>query len=235
MEDNINDSDVQQGYTRERLEISPGLTKYWIPIVEQDKIPRIGMEFPSLQKGVQFYRDYGSYSGFDIRTSTTRRFRNKDIHVQYIVCNREGFKNSKVSPPIGSNEKDDPHRSSTSRTRSSSRVGCNARCIFQYATPNSYKIKYFEERHTHSLRSEPYRQFMKVNRSLNFGHQQFILNCTKANVGTAKTLRVFKEMVGGYSNVGALQIDFKNFRRDLRPTYVVRICLIIDKNLRKKK
>ncbi|KAK6120648.1 hypothetical protein DH2020_045598 [Rehmannia glutinosa] len=76
---------------------------------------------------------------------------------------------------------------------------------------------------------------MKVNRGLILGTNKFILNCTKANVGTAKTLRVFKEMVGGYSNVGALQIDFKNFRRDLQAY----ICgadaqLVIDKNLRKK-
>ncbi|KAK6115460.1 hypothetical protein DH2020_007729 [Rehmannia glutinosa] len=56
----------------QRLEISPGSTKYWIPEVEQEKIPRANMHFRTLEAGIQFYKDYGLCSGFDVRRSTTK-------------------------------------------------------------------------------------------------------------------------------------------------------------------
>ncbi|XP_019163047.1 PREDICTED: protein FAR1-RELATED SEQUENCE 5-like [Ipomoea nil] len=63
---------------------------------------------------------------------------------------------------------------------------------------------------------EGYKQFMKVNRKLDFGHQAFMVNCAKANVGTSQGVRILKEFVGGYENVGATSVDFQNSKRDLR-------------------
>ncbi|RAL39062.1 hypothetical protein DM860_011548 [Cuscuta australis] len=37
-----------------------------------------------------------------------------------------------------------------------------------------------------------------------------------SNIGTMKSYRLFKESVGGYSNVGATAVDFKNFKRNLK-------------------
>ncbi|KAK6127997.1 hypothetical protein DH2020_038258 [Rehmannia glutinosa] len=85
----------------QRLEISPGSTKYWIPEVEQEKIPRADMHFRTLEDGIQFYKDYDMCSGFDVRRSTTKKFKNEEIRVQYVVCNREGykeFKNEEIHP-----------------------------------------------------------------------------------------------------------------------------------------
>ncbi|XP_019150588.1 PREDICTED: protein FAR1-RELATED SEQUENCE 5-like [Ipomoea nil] len=58
------------------------------------------------------------------------------------------------------------------------------------------------------------RQFMKVNRKLDFGHQAFMANCAKANVGTSQGVRILKEFVSGYENVGATSVDFQNSKRD---------------------
>ncbi|XP_019189534.1 PREDICTED: protein FAR1-RELATED SEQUENCE 5-like [Ipomoea nil] len=55
----------------------------------------------------------------------------------------------------------------------------------------------------------------KVNRSLDAGHQMFIASCFRANIGSVRSYRLFKEIVGDYSNVGATGVDFKNFKRDL--------------------
>ncbi|XP_019164372.1 PREDICTED: protein FAR1-RELATED SEQUENCE 5-like [Ipomoea nil] len=41
-------------------------------------------------------------------------------------------------------------------------------------------------------------------------------NCAKANVGTSQGVRILKEFVGGYENVGATSVDFQNSKRDLR-------------------
>ncbi|RAL53565.1 hypothetical protein DM860_012180 [Cuscuta australis] len=72
------------------------------------------------------------------------------------------------------------------------------------------------EHHNHPMVSTPRRPFLKLNRNLDIGHKKFMLNCEKANIGTMKSYRLSKESVGGYDNVGATAVDFKNFRRDLK-------------------
>ncbi|XP_019157954.1 PREDICTED: protein FAR1-RELATED SEQUENCE 5-like [Ipomoea nil] len=54
----------------------------------------------------------------------------------------------------------------------------------------------------------------QVNRSLDAGHQMFIVICVRANIGYVRSYKLFKEIVGEYSNVGATGVDFKNFKRD---------------------
>lgn len=53
-------------------------------------------------------------------------------------------------------------------------------------------------------------------RVMQASHQHFVANCAKANIGPVKSYRLFKEMVGGYGNIGATIVDFKNFKRDLQ-------------------
>ncbi|CAA0822307.1 Unknown protein, partial [Striga hermonthica] len=185
--------------------ISPNSTKYWIPIVKEDIKPKVGLIFETLETGLQYYRNYGANGGFDVRISSNKRFRRGMVRKQLIVCSREGFKpQSRTNNPQGGG---------VQRERVSKRVGCMARAVFEYDDGKGYKITCFEEKHCHSLTLEAH--YLNANRQLNYGHQKFVLNCVKANIGTAKTHRLFKEMVGGYENVGALAADFKNFKRDL--------------------
>ncbi|KAK6125164.1 hypothetical protein DH2020_041097 [Rehmannia glutinosa] len=97
------------------------------------------MHFRTLEAGIQFYKDYGLCSGFDVRRSTTKKFKNEDIRVQYVVCNREGYKNSKKPIPGEASEHDGNVPKQGARKRASNRVGCNARCIFEYTSAGSYK------------------------------------------------------------------------------------------------
>ncbi|XP_019150118.1 PREDICTED: protein FAR1-RELATED SEQUENCE 5-like [Ipomoea nil] len=50
---------------------------------------------------------------------------------------------------------------------------------------------------------------------LDIGHKTFLAHCAKANIGPTKAFRLFKEMVGSFTDIGATCIDFCNFRRDL--------------------
>ncbi|XP_019160934.1 PREDICTED: protein FAR1-RELATED SEQUENCE 5-like [Ipomoea nil] len=54
----------------------------------------------------------------------------------------------------------------------------------------------------------------KSNGFLDAGHQMFIASCVRANIGSVQSYRLFKEIVGEYSSVGATGVDFKNFKRD---------------------
>ncbi|KAL8128916.1 hypothetical protein V2J09_018071 [Rumex salicifolius] len=77
-----------------------------------------------------------------------------------------------------------------------------------------YKIVSLEERHTHELVAEKDIPFMRSMRKLNFGQKKFVMDCEKASIGPVR-YRLFKEIVEGYSQVGASAVDFKNYRRDM--------------------
>ncbi|VFQ83051.1 unnamed protein product [Cuscuta campestris] len=101
-----------------------------------------------------------------------------------------------------------------------------------------YFFYYDEKKKIHIPLPEPTqmkpRPFLKINRNIDLGHKKFILNCAKANIGTMKSYRLFKESVGGYSSVGAPAVDFKNFKRDLK-AYIAGgdAQMVIDKLFRK--
>ncbi|XP_019153492.1 PREDICTED: protein FAR1-RELATED SEQUENCE 5-like [Ipomoea nil] len=90
-----------------------------------------------------------------------------------------------------------------------------ARIVFKRDSVGRYVLKTFEEAHTHCLCEESYKPFLKVNRKLDVGHQQFITNCSKVNIGASKSFDIYAEMVGGVENVGCTQLDFKNYRREV--------------------
>ncbi|CAH9084527.1 unnamed protein product, partial [Cuscuta europaea] len=175
--------------------------------------------------------------------------------MKYIVCSRAGFKNN-ACPPVSdtnvagsegcpTNRKRVSNRTDTNvagsegcpsnRKRVSNRIGCKAMLTLKYSGFKGYSVFAFEQRHNHSMCSELSKQFLKVNRNLDLGHQKFVLNCFRANIGTMKSYRLYKEIVGGYSNIGATSVDFKNFKRDLM-AYIAGVDaqIVIDKLFRKQ-
>ncbi|KAK9705444.1 hypothetical protein RND81_07G057600 [Saponaria officinalis] len=72
------------------LSYSPKGSQQWIRKVKEEFTPRIGMEFDTLEDGVQFYSIYAIACGFDARKSSQRRllvFKSG----KYVICEfREG-------------------------------------------------------------------------------------------------------------------------------------------------
>lgn len=198
---------------RVRIDISPGLTEYYVPECCSDLKPYIGKKFCSLEDGIQFYKCYASDCGFDIRRGPVKRASSDDTVIRrYIYCNHEGVKNAKSDKIEGDSEV-----IKIKRRRVSRRVSCKARLVLKYGGSDGYFVDEFIERHNHNMVSKSFRPFMKVNRNLGIRHQNFILDCARANIGPIKSYRLFKEQVGSYSSVGCTgTTDFKNFSRDLR-------------------
>ena len=73
----------------------------------------------------------------------------------------------------------------------------------------------FDDGHSHHLCSDEEKLLLKANRKLSYMHQNFILNCGKANLGHVKSYKLYRQMCGSFSSVGATVTEFKNFRRDL--------------------
>ncbi|VFQ86114.1 unnamed protein product [Cuscuta campestris] len=192
----------------------------------------MGMVFKSLEDGFNFYKQYASLAGFDIRKSTNLKVSGVVVW-RYVVCNREG--NKHFAPIVNKPTHDDGVPKAKQGRRISNRVDCKARVAFRLVAGVGYTISSFIETHNHPMLSIPSRPFLKINRNLEIGHKKFMLNCAKANIGPMKSYRLFKESVGGYDNVGATAVDFKNFKRDLK-AYIAGADaqMLIDKLFRKK-
>ncbi|XP_019166937.1 PREDICTED: protein FAR1-RELATED SEQUENCE 5-like [Ipomoea nil] len=190
--------------------VLPDGTKQWLPNCKSENTPYIGQEFASLENGVDFYGAYAAIARYDIRHGTKRWNRAGAVHIKYILCSREGYKPKKMS---SSNK--GTTTSPKKRRRLSTRVGCNARIGFTRHKSGSYTIHALELWHTHYLCSDIGRPFLKINRKLDIGHKIFVANCARANIGSTKSWRLYKEMVGSFSDIGATSTDFCNFRRDL--------------------
>ncbi|XP_019179603.1 PREDICTED: protein FAR1-RELATED SEQUENCE 5-like [Ipomoea nil] len=168
--------------------------------------PIVGQQFVSLDGAVVFYKQYAGTVGFDYRQHSIRKDRDGVVVEKHVVCNRQGFKQrvSRVAKTTLAR-----------RQRVTNMVRCKAKVVIKRKSNGLYVVHYFKERHTHSMCSIIARQFLKVNRSLDAGHQMFIASCVRANIGSVRSYRLFKEIVGEYSSVVATGVDFKNFKRDL--------------------
>ena len=50
---------------------------------------------------------------------------------------------------------------------------------------------------------------------MNNEHKKFVMDCEKASIGPVRCHRIFKEIIGSYSQIGASAVDFKNYRHDM--------------------
>ncbi|XP_057771046.1 protein FAR1-RELATED SEQUENCE 5-like [Salvia miltiorrhiza] len=63
---------------------------------------------------------------------------------------------------------------------------------------------------------EATRHLMNNNRNVDEFQQMFIISAAKANIGSMRAFRFFREIVGDYKSVGCTGNNFKNFVRDLK-------------------
>ncbi|XP_031095102.1 protein FAR1-RELATED SEQUENCE 5-like [Ipomoea triloba] len=207
------------------MNLSPRGKKYWIPSCDKDSQPYVGQRFSKLDDGVDFYVQYACTVGFDVRRSTETKDRMGNVLRKYLVCSREGFKQpAKDVCPVGEGVGDSSI--SPKRRRVTNRVGCNAKIILKLMGDGRYSVFSVEIRHTHSLCSELAKPFMRVNRKLSMGHQSFVANCARANIGPIKSFKLYKQMVGDFVDVGATGVDFQNFKQDLMAWHACRYNLV---------
>ncbi|KAK9724332.1 hypothetical protein RND81_05G064900 [Saponaria officinalis] len=189
-------------------------SQQWIRKVEEEFTPRVGMEFDTLEDGIQFYQIYAIACGFDARRSSQRRFRDQSIRTKFVVCHREGFGESKkLKKMVNKESHGTPNKKE--RVTTIRRFGCTIMIKLAF-TSGKYVISQFREGHNHPLVLVKNREFQKLSRNLTLYHKQTIINHSKINIGTSKTYRICKEVANGYENVGASLLDFKNFQREVK-------------------
>lgn len=180
------------------------MTTKRIPKCELEFIPKVGQYFKTLNHAYNFYEEYGKKCGFDIRRATQKKHKDGTIMLKHFLCSRAGF-NCR-----------DNFEGANKRKTMNSMCGCEAKIVLKYAASNGYVVRSFEEMHNHEFSSTEGNQFMRFNRNVNDTYKGFIFNASKVNIGATKAHSLLKEMVGGYGNIGATSVDFKNINRDIK-------------------
>ncbi|XP_057808472.1 protein FAR1-RELATED SEQUENCE 5-like [Salvia miltiorrhiza] len=181
------------------------------PTCDPQLIPFEGQIFPTLELGVKFYEEYADAAGFETHLSTPKKTEDSTMLYRYVLYNRAGLKPKKKIP---SNTKGNEPKKQ--RQTVSIRVECMAHIVLRHAGNRGYRVTTFDEEHTHNMVPEGQRHLMNSKRNVNYIHQMMMLTGMKANIGPMKTFRFYKELVGGYDDVGCTPQDFKNYGRDLR-------------------
>ncbi|XP_020272197.1 protein FAR1-RELATED SEQUENCE 5-like [Asparagus officinalis] len=182
---NASDSDFGEDGMDEVSSIpfqSPGGGMYWKPRVEAEFKPYINQSFRSLEDGIEFYREYGHKSGFEIRRHTEKKHEDGTVLLKHIVCSRAGSNESKMDVDF----EDFSSISKKRRRTVSSRCGCKAKVVFKFYGLKGYNVLSFVEEHSHFLVSGSGKHFLKSNRVLGLAHKKLVFDGAKANMRDVK-------------------------------------------------
>ncbi|XP_074364295.1 protein FAR1-RELATED SEQUENCE 5-like [Apium graveolens] len=114
-----------------RFNISHGGHKYYIPKYSGDiSKPEVNQSFDSLEKGIEFYKEYGMLSRFNVRLNIEMKDdRDEIILRKYIICGRAGFND------LPRNLDESSSKIVKRRRTVSGRCGCKAICVFKCIGP----------------------------------------------------------------------------------------------------
>ena len=176
--------------------LTPGGTKEWLPICPNELKPAIGMKFNNLEEGLEFYKRYAFAAGFNTRKCTTKRQRrSKELKSQYIVCNKEGYKEKikhTVENDLNNYEgENNEEKTSIKRKRLVTRVGCKAHIIIKHCDDNKFIVSQFHEEHTHPLYTPSCNLFQKEGRKMNILHKKIIVNNSKVRLSKSLMFHEF--------------------------------------------
>ncbi|XP_022032666.1 protein FAR1-RELATED SEQUENCE 2-like [Helianthus annuus] len=98
------------------------------------------------------------------------------------------------------------------RSNFSKRTDCGALlCVIFEA--GSWKVYKFVEEHNHDLVERPDKHFLPTERHLIQLQKHVIHSMSKLNLGLVKAFNVMKTCFGGFEDVGASKVEFKNYKR----------------------
>ncbi|XP_022040449.1 protein FAR1-RELATED SEQUENCE 2-like [Helianthus annuus] len=77
----------------------------------------------------------------------------------------------------------------------------------------SWKVYKFVEEHNHDLVERPDKHFLPTERHLTQLQKHVIHSMSKLNLGLVKAFNIMKNCFGGFEDVGASKVEFKNYKR----------------------
>ncbi|XP_022013683.1 protein FAR1-RELATED SEQUENCE 1-like [Helianthus annuus] len=165
------------------------------------------MVFSSLDDCYSMYVKYAKECGFSVRKGTTKTNSKGVLHIKYYLCTRSGLYKDKKVDTLDPNQKERLVRSNFSK-----RTDCGALlCVLFEA--GSWKVYKFVKEHNHNLVERPDKHCLPIERQLTQLQKHVIHSISKLNLGPVKALNVMKTCFGGFEDVGASKVKFKNYKR----------------------
>jgi hypothetical protein len=187
------------------LSLAKSSASKFIPEVEDNFKPAVGLSFSSVDSVHAFYNSYARRAGFSVRSSSCKYGREKDLYWKMFVCAKEGHTDNKAERKQGNLRRD----------RAETRQGCLA-CLTVRKEKDglNWIVTKFIEEHTHALVTPSKRHLLKSHRHVSIAKKRLVDTFEGANINTSQKMAVLEIESGGYENIGCTERDVRNYERD---------------------
>ncbi|XP_074291423.1 protein FAR1-RELATED SEQUENCE 5-like [Silene latifolia] len=176
-------SSTNNSFKTPRIRIKTLNALQYIPFCPEEKKPKVGQVFETLESAELFYKEYCTIGGFTPRLTTTKRIKGNELPNSFalrnVVCNRQGVKKSRKRKRTDTDTTENDAESDVidvSRVRPITRIDSRALVQFKYQENGTYIVTRFDEAHNHPLASPESTIFLKGNRKMTEGHKTYIGN-----------------------------------------------------------
>ncbi|XP_073124621.1 protein FAR1-RELATED SEQUENCE 5-like [Henckelia pumila] len=145
----------------------------YMPEVVDERKPKIGMEFGSVDEAFLFYNHYAREAGFSTRINNSKKDKiTNEVVWKQFVCSKEGHTDEKKKQPS-----DEKRRKE--RARGQVRTGCRSKIsIVKAQSGTNWAVSAFQESHNHPL-STPSKQIWLLE--IEYGGSEHI-GCTETDI-----------------------------------------------------
>ncbi|XP_074585556.1 protein FAR1-RELATED SEQUENCE 5-like [Curcuma longa] len=192
------------------MEANDGNDHLYIPQVTDDRKPKIGMEFTSLEEAFSCYNQYAREAGFSARINSSKKNKmTNEIIWKTFVCFKQGHTDDKRNKQ----RKDDTRE----RVRGEVRTGCKAMIsVVKKQTGSNWVVATFVDSHNHPLSTPSKVHLLRSHRHVSTAKKTLTQQFSEANVPTCQQMRLLEIEYGGPELVGCTEKDIRNYERDLR-------------------
>ncbi|XP_074557556.1 protein FAR1-RELATED SEQUENCE 5-like [Curcuma longa] len=194
------------------MEENCGDDHLYIPQVIDDRKPKIGMEFTSLEEAFSCYNQYAREAGFSARINSSKKNKmTNEVCYKTFVCFKQGHTDDQR------NKQSTGDRQKRERVRGEIRTGCKSKIsLVKKQNGSNWIITGFVESHNHPLSTPSKVHLLRSHRHVSAAKKTLTQQFSEANVPTCQQMRIMEIEYGGAELVGCTERDIRNFERDVR-------------------
>ncbi|CAL2257511.1 unnamed protein product [Prunus armeniaca] len=184
--------------------------EFYIPQVRDDKKPKAGLAFKSLDETYKFYNDYAKDAGFSVKISKEKKKKETgEVFWKRYVCFKEGETDETWR------KKKDSESTQIERERGNVCENCKAKLTIVYDGFN-FVVKTFIEEHTHPLATPSRVHLLRSHRGVSDTKIKLVKKFSNVNIPLYQQFELLETQAGGHESVGFIERDLRNFERDER-------------------
>ncbi|KAJ1692837.1 hypothetical protein LUZ63_009535 [Rhynchospora breviuscula] len=173
---------------------------------EDDFVPRLGMEYRTLDEAWSVWNDYGGRNGFGVRRGHESKSKTDGVITsKFFLCNCEGKR--------GLDKRDHLTR----KPRAETRTGCQARLVLKFDRgTKKYKVVEFVSEHNHLLQPPEACYLIPSQRKVSEIAGFDIQVAASSGIQPKYAHELYSRQHGGIRGVGYTLVDHRNCLRNIR-------------------